>query len=105
MITSAVSGKAMRARIAIRALEFLLGLENLPAAIRAGLEVDMVRPPELAGLLVLNPGRLLDLVPRPAHADAAAGQLLSWDGHWSRSINKGALDRKSRGAFKSSPRL
>src|SRR5439155_19163894 len=47
---------------------FLLGLQNLPALVHAGLQVEVVRTAEFAGILVLGIGRLLQSVRRAAHA-------------------------------------
>src|SRR5262245_13773539 len=45
-----------------------LDLEDLPAAIHAGLQVDVVRAAQFARILVLDVGRLLQRVRRAAHA-------------------------------------
>ena len=63
------------------ALELFLRFQDLAALIHAGLEVDMMRTAQFAGLLVLDPGHCLKLVSRAAHADAAAGHFLAWNGH------------------------
>src|SRR5450755_622657 len=49
---------------------FLLGLQNLPALVHAGLQIEVVRAAQLAGILVLGIGRLLQRVRRTAHATA-----------------------------------
>jgi len=43
------------------------GLEHLPAPIHAGLEIDVVRTAQLAGILVFNVGRPLERIGRTAH--------------------------------------
>src|SRR5262249_30000908 len=43
-------------------------LEHLAAAVHAGLEIDMVRTAQLARVLVLDIGRLLERVGGAAHA-------------------------------------
>src|SRR6187549_724935 len=63
--------------IRLQLLRFSLGLEHGPALVHAGLEVDVVRTAELAGVLVLNVGRLLKRVGRTAHA-AAGGRGFSF---------------------------
>src|ERR1035438_2647856 len=47
-----------------------LGLEHLAALVHAGLQVDVVRTAQFAGILVLDVSRLLERVGRPAHAAA-----------------------------------
>src|SRR4051812_41111222 len=49
---------------------FGLDLEDLPAAIHAGFQVDVVRPAQFARILVLDIGGLLQRVGGPAHAAA-----------------------------------
>src|SRR5262249_26512444 len=80
-------------------LELALGLEDLAALIHAGLEVDMMGAPELTRLLVLDPGDGLKLMARAAHANAAAGHFLAWNGHRTLHKSKGAA-RPGRGAEK-----
>src|SRR4051812_49070046 len=59
----------------------LLCLEDLPAAVHAGLEVDVVRAAEFAGVLVLDVRRGLDGVGGAPHA-APRGRGLSFrNGH------------------------
>src|SRR5712691_6279001 len=59
----------------------LLGLEHLPAAIHAGLEIDVVRPAQLAGILVLDVGRLRERVGGTAHPAARRRCFSFRDGH------------------------
>src|SRR6185437_13889859 len=47
---------------------FRLLPNHLAAAIHAGLQVDMVRPAQFAGILVFDIGRRLQRIRRPAHA-------------------------------------
>ena len=49
-------------------LNVLLGLQDLAATIHAGLEIDVMRTAQFAGVLVLDVGRLLERVGRAAHA-------------------------------------
>ncbi len=55
--------------------------QNLTALVNAGLQVDVVRAAKLTRLLVLDPGHGAELVAGPAHADAALGHFLAWNGH------------------------
>src|SRR5882724_6395764 len=47
---------------------FLLGLEDLAALVHAGLQVEVVRTAQFAGILVLGIGRRLQRICRAAHA-------------------------------------
>src|SRR5262249_58205767 len=47
--------------------DFLLGLEDLTAAIHAGLQIDVVRAAQFAGSLVLDIGRRCERVGGAAH--------------------------------------
>src|SRR5262249_28496248 len=64
--------------------DFLFRLEHLAAAIHAGLEIDMVRAAQLAGILVLDIGRRREGVGRAAHAAERGrgvgreGEVLGW---------------------------
>src|SRR5262245_53677176 len=58
-----------------------LRLEHLPAAIHAGLEVDVVRTAQLARILVLDIGGRLERVGGAAHAAARRRSLFPWHGH------------------------
>src|SRR6516162_5822519 len=57
-------------------------LQDLPALVHAGLEVEMVRAAELAGVLVPDIGRLLQRVRRAAHATARRRGFSSRNGHY-----------------------
>src|SRR5438477_2939776 len=56
-----------RAEIELRS-GFFLRLQDLPALIHSGLQVEVMRPPQLAGILVLDIGRLFQRIRRAAHA-------------------------------------
>src|SRR4029077_17568183 len=60
---------------------FLLGLENLPALVHAGLQVEVMRAAKLAGILVLGIGRLLKRVRRAAHATPRGRCFSTGNGH------------------------
>ncbi|AHY55375.1 hypothetical protein BJS_04903 [Bradyrhizobium japonicum SEMIA 5079] len=57
-------------------------LQDLTALVHAGLEVEMVRTTELAGVLVFHIGRLLDGVCRAAHATTRRRGFSSRNGHF-----------------------
>src|SRR6476661_5758199 len=59
---------------------FLL-FQHLPALIHAGLEVEVVRTAQFAGILVLRIGRLLQRVRRAAHATPRGRCFSSGNGH------------------------
>src|ERR1700732_3223081 len=59
----------------------LLGLENLPTLVHAGLEVEMVRTAQFARILVLGIGWLLQRVRRAAHATPRGRCFSSGNGH------------------------
>src|SRR5262245_50638366 len=61
---------------------FLLGLQHLPALVHAGLEVEMVRTAQLAGVLVLDISGLLERVGRAAHATARRRGFSAGNGHF-----------------------
>src|SRR3954447_342969 len=61
-------------------------LEDLAAAVHAGLEVDMVRAAKLARILVLDIGRGLERVGRAAHAAARRRGLSFRNGHGSSPV-------------------
>src|SRR6476661_2351228 len=65
----------------------LLRLQNLPALILAGLEVDMVRPAQLAGILVLDISRFLQGIGGTAHPATGGRGFSFWNGHCSISSN------------------
>src|SRR5664279_3941115 len=60
-VEESTPGQKARQRSRCRALQsgFFLGLQNLPAFIHAGLQVEMMRSAQLAGILVFSVGRLL----------------------------------------------
>src|SRR4051812_4596694 len=58
-------------------------LENLPALVHAGLQVDVVRTAQLARVLVLDVGRTLQRVGRTAHAAARRRGFSFRDSHFS----------------------
>ncbi|CDX58229.1 hypothetical protein MPL1032_230290 [Mesorhizobium plurifarium] len=58
-----------------------LRLQNLAAAIHAGLQVDVVRAAHFAGILVLDIGRGLEGVGRAAHAALRRRGFSFWNGH------------------------
>src|SRR4029079_13365474 len=64
-----------------RTLDFRLRLENRPALVHAGLGVDVMRPAQLAGILVLDIGRTLQRIRRTAHAPPRRRRFLFWHGH------------------------
>src|SRR5262249_7622797 len=64
-------------------LSLFLDLENLPAAIFAGFKVDMMRPAQLAGLLVLDIRGRGKRVVRTAIAPLPARGVLVRYGHFS----------------------
>src|SRR5579863_5477795 len=77
-----------RSRLALsshreRRLVFL-GREHLAAFVHAGLQVDVVRPAQLAGLLVLDKAVGLQSVVRAAHAGARGRDFAFGDGHGKR---------------------
>src|SRR4051812_42179955 len=59
---------------------FLL-FQPLPALVHAGLEVEVVRTAQFAGILVLGIGRLLQCVRRAAHATPRGRCFSSGNGH------------------------
>src|SRR5206468_8169567 len=59
---------------------FLL-FQHLPALIHAGLQVEVVRTAQLAGILVLGIGRLLQRVRRAAHTTPRRRCFSSGNGH------------------------
>src|ERR1044071_7386266 len=59
---------------------FLL-FQHLPALVHAGLEVEVVRTAQFAGILVLGIGRLLQRVRRAAHATPRGRCFSSGNGH------------------------
>ena len=74
-----VGGEAKRAashNLSFRFRPFRDGLEDLAAIIAPGLEVDVMRAPPLAAVLVLDVGRALERIGRAAKAALHAGNLL-----------------------------
>src|SRR3954467_15545805 len=61
---------------------FFLGLQHLPALVHAGLEVEMVRTAQFAGVLVLDISRLLQRVGGAAHATARRRGFSAGNGHF-----------------------
>src|SRR5262249_57750001 len=67
--------------------DFLLGLEDLAAAIHAGLEIDVVRAAQFAGILVLDIGRRCERVGGAAHPAPRRRSLSFRDGHGSTPVS------------------
>src|SRR5215204_2921454 len=86
------SGQALPERSGLRGLH----LEDLAAAVHAGLEVDMVRAAKLARILVLDIGRGFERVGRAAHAAARRRGLSSRNGHGSSPVVRGATLAKAK---------
>src|SRR6202042_3676555 len=59
----------------------LLGLENLPALVHAGLQIEVMRTAQFAGILVLGIGRLLQGIRRAAHATPGRRRFPSGNSH------------------------
>src|SRR5688572_5615169 len=72
---------AKRRSLAACALRFFLRLQDLAAAVHAGLEIDVVRTAQLTRVLVLDVGRLLERIGRLAHALTRRRGFLFGDGH------------------------
>src|SRR3954449_1461739 len=66
----------------------LLRREHLPALILAGLQINVMRPAELAGILVLDIGRRLQRIGGTAHAPAGRRGFLLWSGHGSNLLRR-----------------
>src|SRR5690606_23504790 len=81
-----------KARLVFR---LLLDVENLPAAIHAGLEVDVMRAAQLARILVLDIGRGGKGVGRAAEAALHRRGLSFWHCHGRYSENSISLRRQS----------
>jgi len=85
-------GSFMRAAATRRAgrgdafLSFSLLGQHLAAAIHAGLEIDVVRPAQFAGILVFDISRTLQRVRRPTHAASRRGSLFLRHGHGERLL-------------------
>ena len=60
---------------------FLLHLENLPAPVHAGLQIDVVRTAQLTRILVLDIRRLLERIRRSAHAAPRRRGFSFWNSH------------------------
>src|SRR6202012_3886306 len=56
-------------------------LQNLPALVHAGLQIEVMRTTQLAGVLVLDIGRLLQRIRRTAHASPRRRCFSSRNGH------------------------
>ena len=65
----------------MRALEALLDLHDLTAAIHTGLQIDMVRTVQFTCGLVLDIGVALEGVVRAAHVALRARDFGLWNGH------------------------
>src|SRR5436309_12826900 len=65
-----------------RAGSGLLGLENLLAAIHAGLEIDVMRTAQLARILVLDIGGGSDRIGGAAESAFHRRSLAFWNGHF-----------------------
>ncbi|SOR28840.1 protein of unknown function [Methylorubrum extorquens] len=75
-----------RGAVGARAVALRLGglhLQNLTAAVHAGLQVDVVRTAQFARVLVLDIGRGLEGVGGAAHAATGGGGLSLRNGHGS----------------------
>src|SRR6476620_3993606 len=79
-------------------LGFGLHLENLTATVHAGLQVNVVRTAQLAGILVLDVGRGLQGIGGATHAAPRRRRFSLWNGHNSspvkiaeRPLNRGTL--------------
>src|SRR4051794_36434251 len=62
-------------------LDLGLRLQHRPALVHAGLEIDVVRTAQFAGILVFDVGRALQRIRRPAHAPPRWRRFLFWHGH------------------------
>src|SRR5207302_10766862 len=60
---------------------FFLGFEDLTALVHPGLEIEMMRAAQFAGILVLGIGRLLQRIRRTAHATPRGRCFSSGNGH------------------------
>src|ERR1700753_2159189 len=58
-----------------------LGLENLTALVHAGLQVEVVRTAQFAGILVLGIGRFLKGIGRTAHPPSRRRCFSTGNGH------------------------
>jgi hypothetical protein len=78
---------------------FFLGLlgENLAAAVHPGLEIDMMRAPQLARILVFHVGRRLERIGRTPESALHPGGFAFGNGHVAVSISVRAM--KLRRAF------
>src|SRR5579871_5502672 len=73
-----MAGSAIRA--AVRS-GFLLRLQHLPALVHPGLQIEMMRAAQFAGVLVFNISRLLERICRAAHATPRGRSFSSGNGH------------------------
>src|SRR5436305_9376935 len=98
-----MSNDAARRRAAILSGSgFLLGLQNLAALVHAGLEVEMMRTAQFAGILVLGIGRLLQRVRRAAHATPRGRCFSSGNGHFGSPLGMlsvGIVPKRTAEAF------
>src|SRR5215813_3810387 len=76
------AGVALPTAFVRKRLRFLLGLQHLPALVHAGLEVEVMRTAQLAGVLVLDISGLLERVRRTAHATARRRSFSAGNSHF-----------------------
>src|SRR5437016_4481653 len=84
------SAQAVRCRAGVQTTDqswpllsgFLFGLQNLAALVHAGLQIEVVRTAQFAGILVLNVSGLLERVRRAAHATARRRGFSAGNGHF-----------------------
>src|SRR5450756_2709587 len=60
---------------------FLLELQDLAALVHAGLQIEVMRTAQFAGILVLGIGRLLQRIRRAAHATPRGRCFSTGNGH------------------------
>src|SRR4249919_3098887 len=65
-----------------------LGLQDLTALIHSGLQVDVVRTAQFAGILVLDIGRPLERVGGAAHAATRRRGFSFWHSHGTKLLEK-----------------
>src|SRR3954464_14256762 len=79
-------------------LDLALRLEHRPALVHAGLQIDVVRATQLTGILVLDIGRALQRIRRPAHAAPRRRRFSFRHGHGeisSKTAARCAPDRRN----------
>src|SRR6185437_9301843 len=76
------NGVRIQAAVAAGTSGVLLGLEDLAALVHAGLEIEVVRTAQFAGILVLVIRRLLQGIGRTAHATPRRRCFSSGNGHF-----------------------